>query len=159
MRVLTQKARFLEKAGKRIEGAAVEIEVQALRERVSELEREQRSRDTKLTRGALANDPRVLILAIAAESPAINVGMGIQLAKAPVYVFGATMILGWGLCCCYLGKHFYTSRGADVDYTEMKQDWRDAKMMEDGTGRDRLESLLLLKDRPVALRRSVRTGD
>jgi hypothetical protein len=158
MRVLTQKARLLEKAGKRIEGAAVEIEVQALRERVSELEREQRSRDTKLTRGALANDPRVLILAIAAESPAINVGMGIQLAKAPVYLFFATLILGWGLCCCYLGKHFYTTLGDDK-YTEMKEDWRDAKLVENGTGRDRLESLLLLKDKPVALRRPVRTGD
>ena len=70
----------------------------------------------------------------------------------------ATLILGWGLCCCYLGKHFYTTLGDDK-YTEMKEDWRDAKLVENGTGRDRLESLLLLKDKPVALRRPVRTGD
>jgi len=146
MRALTKKARFLEKAGKRIEAAAMEIEVQALRERVSELEREQRRQDTQLTRGALVEDPRVLIMAIAAESPAINVGKGIQLGKAPVYVFVATLILGWGLCCCYLGKHFYlnSSRRAD-GYTEMKGDdyWRDTGRGEDDMGGDvnRLDSL------------------
>ena len=142
MRVLRKKAEFLERKGKRIEAAAAEIEVQALRQRISELEKQERRRETKLGAAVLANDPRVLVLAIAAESPAISFGRGIQLAKAPVFVFALLLVIGWGLCCCYLGKHFYLQSSR---YSQGYEELGGAKMKEDGPGRDRLDALFSLR--------------
>ena len=117
MAALRKQASKLEKAGKRLGATAVEVVLVSLREKFKALEqeaqrqREQLGGDGKEEAEALASDPRILVLAVAAESPAITVGSGIQLAKAPVFVFGLLLVIGWGLCCCYLGKYYFVNSG------------------------------------------------